>query len=119
MATEARGNGDQDGGAGAGVDGDVATARARALLEATHTFPCDYLLVVISRNDEAIRERLVAAIHGVTARTLDPEASEVGQRESAGGKYISHRFSVPVSHAEEVLRLYAALRAVDGVITLM
>lgn len=98
---------------------DAAAARARALLEATHAFPCDYLLMVISRSDDTIRERLVAAIHGVTERALDPEASDVGQRASAGGKYVSHRFSVPVSHADEVLRLYAAVKAVDGVITIM
>ena len=35
------------------------------------------------------------------------------------GKYVSHRLKVPCASAEAVLALYARLRAVDGVITIL
>lgn len=38
---------------------------------------------------------------------------------SRGGKYVSHRFRVVCQSAPEVLDLFARVRAVAGVITLM
>jgi uncharacterized protein len=96
-----------------------AKARARALLEATHAFPCEYFLMVIARSDESITERLVAAVNQATTRALDATSSDVILRPSAGGKYVSHRFSVQVEHAGEVLRLYEIVKGVEGVVTVM
>jgi len=93
---------------------DEARARARALLEATHRFPCEYALTVIAHNREAVTEAVMKAVlEGLET------AGEVGHevRASRGGRYVSHRLSVPVQQAEEVLGLYARVRAVDGVVT--
>ena len=96
-----------------------ARERARALLEATHVFPCEYFLMVIARHDESITERLVAAVNQATARAFEATGKDLLLRPSSGGKYVSHRFSVQVEHAGEVLRLYEVVKGVEGVVTVM
>ena len=39
--------------------------------------------------------------------------------ESGAGKYVSHRFSVPVTAATDVLEIYARVRLVEGVVTIL
>jgi putative lipoic acid-binding regulatory protein len=90
-----------------------AEARARALLEATHQFPCDYALTVIAFNSETV----TMALKTVVASGRESVDHQV--RESRAGKYLSHRFSVTVEGASAVLELYALVRAVEGVVTIM
>jgi putative lipoic acid-binding regulatory protein len=116
-----------------------ARARALALLEATHSFPCQYAVTVIAFNrDEVARAVRDAAWPagggGNGAGEVEQEVGDVRglQREggegapplhetkaSSGGRYVSHRLSVFVGSAAEVLALYARFRSVDGVITVM
>lgn len=88
-------------------------ARALALLEATHEFPCDYALTVIAFNLELVTTAVKAAVtHGgaeVEHKTL----------ESKAGKYLSHRFAVKVTGPVHVLDIYARLRSLEGVVTLL
>jgi putative lipoic acid-binding regulatory protein len=91
-------------------------ARAIALLEANHAFPTDYALSVIARNADEISALVVAAAF--------EEGSEqpAGAHEtlpSSGGKYVSHRLKIHCEDAEHVLRVYARLRAIDGVLTIL
>jgi putative lipoic acid-binding regulatory protein len=101
------------------TDRDSPEARRRAieLLEANHVFPGTFSLSVIARGDDAVEAAVLAA----AAVGLDGPLGEGAhqRRPSAQGKYVSHRLSVPVASAEAVLELYARLRAVDGVITIM
>lgn len=100
-----------------------ARARALALLEATHQFPCAYSVTVIAFN----REPVTVAIKGAACSPVDGlptggtalDMEEYQSRESREGKYLSHRFAVRVTHAAEVLELYARLRTVDGVVTIL
>lgn len=96
-----------------------ARARALALLEATHQFPCAYSVTVIAFN----REPVTVAIKGVACTRVDgPPAGDMEEyqsRESREGKYLSHRFAVRVARAAEVLELYARLRTVEGVVTIL
>jgi putative lipoic acid-binding regulatory protein len=92
-------------------------ARAIKLLEANHAFPTDYALSVIARNADEVAARVVAAAF---------EDAEAEQREgahqtlpSSGGKYVSHRLTIRCEDAEHVLRVYARLRAIDGVLTIL
>lgn len=102
-----------------------AAARARALdlLEATHQFPCAYSVTVIAFNLEGVTERIMIAVRmDVEPSEDDKSGEEAGgyqSRASREGKYLSHRFDVRVRHAKEVLELYARLRAVDGVVTIL
>ena len=93
---------------------DEARARALALLEATHRFPCDYALTVIAHNRDVVTEAVKKAV-----LEGQEDTGEVGHemRASQGGRYVSHRLSVPVRDAAEVLVLYARVRAIDGVVT--
>jgi putative lipoic acid-binding regulatory protein len=89
--------------------------RAIDLLEANHAFPCEFFVSVIARNEDAIEVAVLAA-----ARADAVLASVRHERHaSSGGKYVSHRLEVPCASAEEVLLLYARLRAVEGVITVL
>jgi|GEM_PF-1035073 len=125
---------------------DKARARAMALLEATHQFPCDYAFTVIAFGHEAVTESVRrAARRDVEAESrLASEARESGApdelqearqearpdarpdelpgyevRPSREGKYLSHRFTVRVTSAHEVLQFYARLRSLEGVVTIL
>jgi putative lipoic acid-binding regulatory protein len=90
--------------------------RAIDLLHANHAFPGDYRFSVIALNDPAVTAAVLAAAGAGRAAPIPPEADEV--RSSSGGKYLSHRLTLQVENGEEVLDLYARLRAVEGVITI-
>jgi putative lipoic acid-binding regulatory protein len=118
--------------ADAGND-DEARSRALALLEATHQFPCAYSITVIAFNAEAITTALrsearatwtLAAESGSADSEPDRDGGPAGgvlhqTRASREGKYLSHQFSVPVRAAGDVLELYARLRAIEGVVTIL
>jgi putative lipoic acid-binding regulatory protein len=103
------------------VSADEERARAIALLEANHEFPTEYSFTVIAIHTEEIAALVVEAAF------QDEEVDESGDRParshetrpSSGGKYVSHRLTVRVVDAEHVLRVYARLRAVDGVKTIL
>ena len=90
-------------------------ARAIALLEANHAFPTDYALSVIARNADDVAALVVAAAFEDADR---PEGAHQ-TLPSSGGKYISHRLTIRCEDAEHVLRVYARLRAIEGVLTIL
>ena len=69
---------------------------------------------MITRNDEAVTAAVLAA-----AGVGDGGEGGYERRPSAQGKYVSHRLKVPCASADAVLSLFARLRAVPGVITIM
>jgi putative lipoic acid-binding regulatory protein len=87
--------------------------RAIALLEATHQFPVDYAVSVITVTDEAVVAQVRAAVElGLEA----PLAADAYQTVlSGGGRYTSHRFTVPCATPDAVLALYERLRKIEGV----
>jgi putative lipoic acid-binding regulatory protein len=94
-------------------DDRAARQRAIELLEANHQFPGNFSVSVISRNDDGVEAAVVtAAGAGLASDTHE-------RKPSAGGKYVSHRLVVAVPDAGAVLDLFARLRAVDGVITVL
>jgi putative lipoic acid-binding regulatory protein len=100
-----------------GADSPEARRRAIDLLESNHDFPTVFSLSVIARNDEAVEAALLKAAAAELGAPLGEDAHE--RRPSAQGKYVSHRLKIHCATAEAVLALYARLRAVDGVITLL
>jgi putative lipoic acid-binding regulatory protein len=91
--------------------------RTLELLEANHTFPGDYPVTVIALNSDGITGALVGAIEEELGVALEATACET--RSSSGGKYLSHRLKVPCASAADVLRLYARIRRVEGVVTVL
>lgn len=94
-----------------------AQARALALLEATHSFPCAYSVTVIAFNQADVTAEVRRAVYGGADEPEDGGAHH--SQESRGGKYLSHRIAVPVPDARSVLELYARLRVIEGVVTLL
>jgi putative lipoic acid-binding regulatory protein len=98
------------------VSDDEESARAIALLEANHQFPTDYALSVIAHSGDQITALIIqAAFEGDAAPA--PEAHTT--RPSSGGKYLSHRLTIHCADAQQVLRVYARLRTVEGVVTIL
>ena len=94
-------------------DPEVARARALALLEANHQFPCAYEVTVIAFN----RAHTTEAVRGAVVQDGEPASHQI--IESRAGKYVSHRFSVQVAAAVEVLSIYARVREVEGGVTVL
>jgi putative lipoic acid-binding regulatory protein len=92
-------------------------ARAIALLEANHAFPTDYALSVIARNSDDVAALVVEAAFEDAVAEKAAGAHE--RLPSSGGKYVSHRLTIRAEDAEHVLRVYAKLRAIDGVLTIL
>jgi putative lipoic acid-binding regulatory protein len=96
------------------MDGD--RDRALALLKATHQFPVEYHLSVITRHEELVFEQLRLAVEAGQGALAEDAYQRV---PSSGAKYASHRFRVLCQSAEEVLDLYARVKAVDGVMNIL
>ena len=89
-------------------------ARALELLRAAHKFPVQYEVSVITFSSPEI----VLAVRMAAGLPLDADEHHQIVPSSAG-KYTSHRIKVPCESAEQVLDLYARLRAINGVVTLL
>ena len=98
-------------------DSEEARARALALLEATHQFPCAYSVTVIAFNRDGVTAAVREAAYLGVMEAAPPETYH--SQESSAGKYRSHRLAVPVPDAPSVLALYARLREIEGVVTLL
>ena len=91
--------------------------RALELLRATHQFPVEYHLSVITVHEETVFQHLRLAVEEGLPQPIADSAYE--RVASSGGKYASHRFRVPCATAEEVLDLYARVRTVTGVMNVL
>jgi putative lipoic acid-binding regulatory protein len=113
LSTEDEGTKPGEHAAGSAATPEEERARALALLEATHQFPCDYALTVIAFNADHVTVAVKAAV-------IEGAAEHSHQAiESKAGKYLSHRFAVKVTDAGHVLEIYARVRSVHGVLTIM
>jgi putative lipoic acid-binding regulatory protein len=97
------------------MDGD--RERALELLRATHQFPVEYHLSVITRHEDTVFAELRAAVEAGLQGGLPDDAYQ--RVPSSGAKYASHRFRVPCQSAEDVLDLYARVKAVTGVMNIL
>src|SRR5690242_15299865 len=97
------------------MDGD--RDRALELLKATHQFPVEYHLPAITRHEEAVFAELRVAVEAGPQGVLPDDAYQ--RVPSSGAKYASHRFRVRCQSAEEVLELYARVKAVEGVLNIL
>ena len=96
---------------------DTDRERALGLLKATHRFPVEYYLSVITLHAEAVFLQVRAAVEAGPAGPLSDDAYQ--RVPSSGGKYASHRFRVRCDSAEDVLALYDRVKAVEGVVNIM
>jgi putative lipoic acid-binding regulatory protein len=94
---------------------DEARTHALELLQGHHDFPgiFEFRAVVLPESKSAT-VAAAAAVVGGRHRIKD-----VTQRQSSRGKYVSVRMSIDVDSPETVLEVYAVLKAVHGVVTLL
>ena len=94
-----------------------ARTKTLELLRATHQFPGEYYLSVITLSQDQVFEDVRAAVQDGLEEPLADNAYEL--IPGRGGKYTSHRFKVPCASAEDVLALYSRLSRVKGVVTML
>jgi len=92
-----------------------AQDRALTLLRERHEFPGPFLfrVVILPRARAAVLDAVDAVLGSAESVT------DVGERASRHGTYLALHVSTSVERADTVLEVYAALRAVDGVRTVM
>lgn len=91
-------------------------ARALELLKATHTFPGDYHLSVITTTGDEVFAAVRAAVEAGGSAVPEDGYQQI---PSSGGKYTSHRFRIACASATDVLDLYERVRLVEGVVSLL
>jgi putative lipoic acid-binding regulatory protein len=91
--------------------------RLIALLEANHRFPGPFFLSVITLNDDDVGAALRAAVDAGLEVPVPAGAWQV--RASSGGRYTSHRVTIALRSADDVLALYERVRSVAGVVTML
>lgn len=91
--------------------------RFRELLAASHTFPGPYLLSVITINEAGAVDALRGALAERHALLGDDATWTL--TESRGGRYVSHRVTVRCESPDDVLALYATVRVLRGVMTVL
>ncbi len=82
-------------------------AKQRQLLEESYDWPAVYTFKFI-----------VPATQVPEAEALLPAGASIAHRASSGGKYVSVTGSVEMESPDAVLAIYAAARAVEGIIGL-
>ena len=85
------------------------------ILEATHSFPCEFTFKVIGKNEDSLLERVLTVFRDVLATAvLDPAV-----RETPGGRHMSITINPHIESADCVLEIYGRLKSVEGVVMLI
>lgn len=96
---------------------DAERDRLLALLEANHRFPGPFYLAVVARSGDEVGPAIRAAVREIVGEAPGTDAWE--ERPSSAGRYLSHRVTLTVESATEVVALYTRLRAVPGVVSVL
>jgi uncharacterized protein len=86
------------------------------LLDAIHEFPCEFLIKVIGTTKDNFIGRVIEAIVAVELKETDVSYTS---RETAGGRHTSVSITVIAQTSEHVMKIYAAIREVHGVVMVM
>jgi hypothetical protein len=81
--------------------------RLLAVLDSTHKWPSMYSFKFI-----------VPAVRGKELQELIPEAEQVEERPSSGGKYTAFTFHCAMGSGREVLSVYARVKSIPGIVSL-
>jgi putative lipoic acid-binding regulatory protein len=90
--------------------------QAIRLLEATHAFPCPFMIKVIGRSEGGFLGRIVAAFRAAQDLDTDPPFRT---RQTPDGRHIAVTFEPHVESAEEVLGIYESIRSVQGIVMIL
>jgi uncharacterized protein len=86
------------------------------LLELNHTFPGVYQFKVIGNAADGFESRVLDAVRPEVGAPTDLEHSV---RSTSGGRHVALTIHVNAGSAEDVRRIYAKIRDLDGVLFLL
>ncbi len=98
------------------TDDHPAQPSAQELLDAVHSFPCEFHIKVIGATENDFIGRVVAAVISAEVAETDIEYTS---RETAGGRHTSVSINVLAQSSDHVMAIYGAIRTVDGVVMVM
>eukprot|EP00741_Cyanophora_paradoxa_P025219 tig00000350_g24344.t1 len=78
------------------------------LLESVHEFPCEYIFKAVGTGGQDFVDGCVSRVGGVLGRELSPD--DWSFRESGQKKYHSVTFTLLVESAEQILKVYDAIK---------
>ena len=86
------------------------------LLNATHTFPCEFTIKVIGANNNNFVQRCIDAVQDAA-----PHPNEIPHttRSTPNGRHIAVTLQPTLQSAEHVLAVYASVKVVQGVVMTM
>lgn len=86
------------------------------LLEASHSFPCQFTFKVIGTADDHFVGRVLMAVKSQLDESAEPSFST---RSTPARRHMSVTVEPEVQNAEHVLQIYQELRGVQGLVMLM
>ena len=89
--------------------GESTKAPARELLEAAHSFPCEYIIKAFGPAQTEFRTGVTAAAHAAVGARV-----EVSERLSSKGNSICVTLTLAALTVDEVIFTYERLHAVPG-----
>ncbi|MCB2191424.1 MAG: DUF493 domain-containing protein [Deltaproteobacteria bacterium] len=97
----------------------TAVERQQALkrLEEHHDFPCVYMFKVIGYNSGELAQEVRRAAETVLGPIMGK--NEIRSRPSSGDKYLAVTIETKVESSAQVLDVYDALKALEGLIALV
>ena len=95
---------------------DLAPPTPQELLDAVHSFPCEFHIKVIGATENDFIGRVVAAV--ISAEVAETDIKYTS-RETAGGRHSSVSIDVLAQSSDHVMAIYAAIRTVEGVVMVM
>lgn len=97
-------------------DPNPAQPTPQELLDAVHSFPCDFHIKVIGATENDFIGRVVAAV--ISAEVAETDINYTS-RETTGGRHTSVSIDVIAQSSDHVMAIYAAIRTVHGVVMVM
>ena len=90
---------------------DEERQRSLELLNATHSFPCEFTIKVIGTADDEFVGRVVKTVEAAISMGVPYKT-----RSTPNGKHVSVTLEPYLSRAEDVLAIYDKIKSVPGVV---
>ena len=86
------------------------------LLEQQHSFPCEFTFKVIGTSNDDFVERVVTVLRDCLPGDEEPPHRF---RSTPNGRHVAVTLEPIITSAEEVLRVYAMFKTIEGVVMVM
>ena len=94
----------------------MSTHPPKELLDETHSFPCRFMFKAIGRTHDDFASRVVAVVRLTLEQDFD---APYEVRETSAGRHIAVTIEPWVESSQQVIEIYNAIRALEGLVMLM